>query len=136
MKKLLIITLIMLLGGLQSVAAGNQKNSEAEIKAQVSKALSKDREVTVNLKSGKVIKGKILSADTDTFRIEGTKSTTVDTLPYSEVASVKVHGNGGFGKVFGMVVGGPAYATGGWKGVIVVAALFAGVIAIVASSRD
>lgn len=136
MKKLLIITLITLLGGLQASAAGNQKNTAAEIKARLSQALSKDREVTVKLENGNVIKGKILSVDQDTFQIASPTGTSGNTIAYGDVASVKVHGKGGFGKVFGMVVGGPAYTSGGWKGVIVVAALMGGVLAIVASSRD
>ncbi len=136
MKKVLTILLITLMGCLQPVAAGNnQKNAEDEIKAQVRKALKKDREVTIKLKNGNNLKGKIQSADSDSFKVENAKSAAVETLTYSEVAAIKVQG-GGFGKIFGTVVGGPAYASGGWKGVIVVAALMGGLLAIVASSRD
>ena len=137
MKKVLAIILMTLIGCLQSAVAGsNQKSAEDEIKAQISNALSKDREVTVKLKNGNVIKGKIQIAEKDSFKIEKAKSTSVETINYSDVASVKVHGSGSFGKVFGTIVGGPAYATGGWKGVVFVAALMGGLIAIVASSRD
>ena len=137
MKKVLATILISLIGCLQPVVAGsNQTGTEDEIKAQVSKALNKDRDVTVKLKNGKVVKGKVQTAEKDSFKVEKAKSATVETISYSEVASVKVHGSGAFGKVFGNLVGGPAYAAGGWKGVIGVAALMGGLIALVAISRD
>ena len=137
MYKVLTIVLITLIGCTEPVAASNnQKTAEDEIKAQVNKVLSKNRDVTIKLKNGSRIKGKIQLAEKDAFKIEIVQSTAVETIPYSDVAAVKVHGSGAFGKVFGTIVGGPAYAAGGWKAVIGVAALMGGLIALVATSRD
>lgn len=135
MKSILAITLILLIGHLQVLAAiPAQNKTEDEIKKTVTQALYKDRHVTVKHKSGRVIKGKVQSADIDSFTLQVVNSAGLETFKYSEVASIKIHS--AFGRVFGTIVGGPAYATGGWKGVAIISALFGGLIAIVASQRD
>jgi small nuclear ribonucleoprotein (snRNP)-like protein len=69
-----------------------QDAATAKVKAQVAKHEQKRDKVSVKLKDGSKLKGRITQRDDDAFTLTDTKSGATRSLTYTEVAQVKSTG--------------------------------------------
>jgi small nuclear ribonucleoprotein (snRNP)-like protein len=69
-----------------------QDGATAKVKAQVAKHEQKRDKVSVKLKDGSKLKGRITQRDEDAFTVTDAKSGATRSLTYTEVAQVKSSG--------------------------------------------
>ncbi len=69
-----------------------QSPSDDDLRAQVSQALAKNREVTVTLKTAAVYKGKVKEVSQDRFSLQTSGAQLSHEINFSEVASIKEQG--------------------------------------------
>ena len=100
-----VVIFLLFFVNVETILAANQP-SDDDLRAQVSQALAKDREVMVRLKNEAIYKGKVKEVLSDSFKLQTSGAGLTHDINFADVASVKEDGAFASGmKKFGKGIG-------------------------------